>query len=135
MIKSYNEMIKLETFEDRYEYLRLKGRVGDETFGSYRHLNQTLYKSQRWLDTRDAVIIRDGACDLGVDGFEIYDKILVHHINPITVDDLLDNSDCIYDLNNLVCTRFETHNALHYNAPCPEYKPIERKPNDTIPWR
>lgn len=135
MKKTYNGMKKRKTFNDRFEYLKLEGYVGESTFGGNRHMNQRLYKSKKWLDTRDKVIIRDNGCDLGVPGMEIHGMVIVHHINPITVDDVYNDSSCIYNLNNLVCTSLDTHNALHFEGECPEYEPIKRLPNDTIPWK
>ena len=135
-IKRYSELVRLETFEERYEYLRLRGTVGESTFGIDRHHNQLFYKSERWLDTRERVIIRDNACDLGVEGYDIYDIVIVHHINPITIDDIQNNRRCLYDLNNLISTTHNTHNAIHYgDSSLLNDLPIERKPGDTIPWR
>lgn len=135
MPKSYRELRKLKTFKDRYEYLMLAGNVGMETFGYDRYLNQRLYKSARWRSVRDKVIIRDNGCDLGIDGHEIHDTILVHHINPITANDIRFNADCIYDMDNLVCTRLSTHNGVHYCSEFIDEIPEERRPNDTTPWK
>lgn len=134
--KSYSELILLPTFEERLEYLKLDGVVGRETFGYARYLNQQLYHDPRWLRRKSEVIVRDNGCDLGVNGYTIYGPILVHHINPITIDDILMQRACVFDLDNLITTWLRTHNAIHYGTV--DYvidKVIERKPNDTCPWR
>lgn len=135
-IKSYSELITLPTHIERFNYLKLGGVVGRETFGFDRQLNQLLYqRSHRWKQSRDEVIIRDNGCDLGVEGYEIYGKILVHHMNPITMDDILKDRDWIYDPEFLICTTHITHNAIHYGDDNLLMKaPIERKPNDTRLW-
>ena len=135
MMKSYNELIHLESFRERFEYLYIGEMVGVETFGYNRELNQLLYTSKRWRSLRNEIIIRDNGCDLGVEGFEIYRKILIHHINPITIDDVRYDRDLIYDPNNLISTNLQTHNALHFGSE--NYFPetfTERTPGDTIPW-
>lgn len=114
--KSYNELILLDTFEDRFKYLEVHGIVGKETFGIYRYLNQVFYNSKPWLQIRDKVIVRDGACDLGIDGLDIFDKIIIHHINPITITNIENGDYCVFDLNNLICTSSNTHNALHFGG-------------------
>lgn len=135
MIRTFSELSRIEKFEDRYKYLRLKGVVGEITFGYDRYLNQVLYKSTRWLNSRDMVIIRDGGCDLGISGYEIHGKIIVHHMNPITIEDIELNRDCVFDPELLICTTIETHNAIHYSDELLLRKlPIERKKNDTCPW-
>ena len=136
-IKTYSELITFETFEERYEYLRLDGVVGEETFGFDRYLNQEFYqRSQEWKHIRDLVIIRDQGCDLGIDGREIRGKIIVHHMNPITKDDLLNRTPFLLDPEYLICTLKSTHDAIHYGDENLLMKgPIERKPNDTCPWR
>jgi hypothetical protein len=134
MIKTYKELRNLTTFDERFEYLKLEGIVGRSTFGVDRYLNQILYKSKRWKKTRDEIIIRDNACDLGMPGFDIYDKIIIHHINPITIDDVEEDLDLLYDPDGLICTSFRTHNSIHYGGEPPkEY--IERTRNDTCPWK
>lgn len=134
-IKTYRELSRLHTFLERYSYLKLKGVVGDNTFGHARYLNQALYTSRRWKRIRDDVIIRDDGCDLGIIGHEIHDKIIVHHINPITIEDLELDRDCVFDPDNLVCTTLNTHNAIHYGdeSLLPRL-PVERRRNDTSPW-
>ena len=135
-IKTYSELITLKTFEERYEYLRLGGKVGEETFGFDRYLNQVFYKDPEWLSTRDAVIIRDHGCDLGMSDREIFGRIFVHHMNPITKEDILNRSDKLFDLENLICTTKLTHDAIHYGDDSILLKdPIERTKNDTCPWR
>lgn len=136
-IKTYSEMIALPTFEDRYRYLRLQGRVGEETFGYDRYLNQILYqRSSRWRSVRDKVIIRDNGCDLAAEGREIYGKIIVHHMNPITIADIENERDYIFDPEFLISTSHNTHNAIHYGDESLLIKaPIERHANDTCPWR
>lgn len=135
-VKSYSVVILLPTLEERFEYLKLYGKVGAETFGYDRYLNQILYHDPEWKRIRNDVIIRDNGCDLGVEGHEIHGRILVHHINPITIDDVKLRRYCVFDLNNLICTSHDTHNAIHYgDANLLPKNPIERKPNDTCPWR
>lgn len=135
--RTYSELITIPTYKERFEYLRLAGAVGQETFGFDRQLNQMLYqRSRRWKDARDQVIIRDNGCDLGIIGYEIFDKILIHHMNPITLDDVLNDRDWIYDPEFLICTTHNTHNAIHYgNVNLLTLGPIERTPNDTCPWK
>lgn len=136
MIKRYSELIRYDTFIDRYHYLNLVGQVGIETFGLDRYLNQTLYRSSRWRRTRNQVILRDNGCDLGIEGFDIVDRIIVHHINPLTVQDIEEDVDEIYDPEFLICCSFDTHNAIHYGDErlLPQL-PVERRPGDTCPWK
>ena len=136
MIKTYSELITIPTFEERYEYLRLDGIVGKATFGYDRYLNQILYTSREWRRFRDDIIIRDMGCDLAIPGFEIPVRAIVHHINPITLEDFMNTSDDIFDPENLVCVSFNTHQAIHYGdaSLLPEL-PVERRPNDTCLWR
>lgn len=135
-IKTYTELSKITTFEDRFEYLRLDGSVGEETFGFDRYLNQVFYRSQKWKKVRDFVIIRDNGCDLGVEGYEIHGRILIHHMNPITIKDIEQESAFLLDPEYLICTVHNTHNAIHYgDASLLPQAPIERRMNDTCPWR
>lgn len=136
-IRTYSELIELPTYEERFAYLKLSGSVGADTFGFDRYLNQKIYQHDpRWKQARDTVIIRDNGMDLGIDGYEIYGKIIVHHMNPITTDDILHDRDWIFDPEFLICTAHITHNAIHYGDEKLLMKaPIERKPNDTCPWR
>lgn len=135
-IRTYSEMIALPTFEERYEYLRLGGRVGEDTFGFDRYLNQVFYRSQRWKSIRDQIIIRDGGRDLAAEGYDIFGKILIHHMNPITVEDIERESAFLLDPEYLICVSHNTHNAIHYgDRSLLITAPIERRPNDTCPWR
>lgn len=136
MIRTYSELITRDSFIDRYYYLKLVGQVGVETFGFDRYLNQMLYKSKRWLDSRRKVIIRDQGCDLGVDGYEIGDRIIVHHMNPITLEDIELEKDEVFDPEFLISTSFRTHNAIHYgdDSLLPKL-PLERSSNDMCPWK
>lgn len=136
MIRTYSKLITLPTFEERYEYLRLGGIVGEETFGFDRYLNQSFYKSDEWLRVRDYVIIRDNGCDLAMEDREIRGRILVHHMNPITKEDVLKRSKYLLDPEYLICTIKNTHDAIHYGDESLLIKaPIERRKNDTCPWR
>ena len=135
-IKTYSELITIPTFEERFEYLKLDGQVGVETFGFNRYLNQAFYKSDEWLLIRDYVITRDNGCDLGMEGYEIYGRILIHHINPITKDDIIQRSRILLDPENLITTVKRTHDAIHYgDSNLLMRAPIERRKNDTCPWR
>lgn len=136
-IRTYSELMTLPTFEQRYQYLRLSGRVGADTFGFDRYLNQRLYqRDPRWKDVRERVIIRDNGCDLGIEDRMIFDKVLVHHMNPVTIDDILKEREWIFDPEFLICTSHITHNAIHYGDENLLMKaPIERRPNDTCPWK
>lgn len=135
-IRTYSELIKLQTFEERFQYLQLNGRVGEETFGFDRYLNQKFYNDPEWLRIRDQVIIRDNGCDLAMPDREIKTRILVHHMNPIDKEDILRRSDFLLNPEYLICTIKATHDAIHYGD---ESKliimPPERRPNDTCPWR
>ena len=134
--KTYSELITLPTFEERYEYLRLDGQVGVETFGFDRYLNQTFYKSKEWLAIRNHIIVRDNGCDLGVEGYEIHGRILIHHINPISKEDILERNKILFDPENLITTVKRTHDAIHYGDSDLLIKaPIERSMNDTCPWK
>lgn len=135
-IRTYSELITLPTFEERFKYLKLNGKVGEETFGFDRYLNQIFYKSYAWLKVRDSVIIRDCGCDLGISGREIYGKILVHHMNPIEDKDLINKNDIILDQEYLICTTKNTHDAIHYGDTDLLFTdPIIRSKNDTCPWK
>lgn len=136
-MRTYSELIKRHTFEERFEYLKLNGRVGAETFGVDRLLNQLVYSGDYWKkEIRPAVIKRDLGRDLGVEGYELEGTVYIHHINPITVDDVLEQRDCIYDLNNLVLCSFNTHQAIHYSdKSILVTAPVERRKNDTCPWK
>lgn len=136
MNRTYSELITFPTFEERFLYLKLDGVIGKETFGFNRWLNQELYHSDKWLRFRDEVIIRDCGCDLGVPGYEIYGSVLIHHLNPITYEDILYQNPCVFDLENAITTKLKTHNAIHYgDESLLMLTPAERKLNDTCPWR
>ena len=134
--RSYSELMTLSTFEERYEYLRLGGKVGESTFGYERYLNQVFYESKEWKTFRRSIILRDKGCDLGVPGRDISGLIVIHHINPISVDDILQRRACLLDPENAICVTPNTHNAIHYGDESLLVKaPIERSKNDTCPWR
>lgn len=135
-IRTYSELIQLPTFEERFDYLRLDGVVGKDTFGFDRYLNQQFYRSSEWKRIRDRVILRDNGCDLGVEGYEIRGRILIHHINPISVEDIHTMSDLLMNPEYLICASHRTHNAIHYGDDSLIITaPIERTQNDTCPWR
>ena len=135
-IKTYSELITLPTFKERYKYLQLSGTVGEETFGFDRYINQKFYRSQEWKRVRDFVIIRDNGCDLGVEGYDIHGKILIHHMNPIRIDDIRFLSEYLMNPEYLISTTLSTHNAIHYgDESLLMAEPIERTPNDTCPWK
>lgn len=135
-IKNYTELIKLKNFIDRFEYLKLDGTVGQDTFGFERYLNQGFYHSAEWRAIRDQVIARDLGCDLGIDGYEIHGRIYIHHMNPITVDDIQKITEYLLDPEYLICTTHETHNALHFgDASLLVTEPVVRTPFDTCPWK
>lgn len=135
-IRTYSELITIPTFEERYDYLRLGGKVGEETFGFDRYINQLFYRSKEWKSIRDHVITRDNGCDLGIEGREIYGKILIHHMNPITKDDILQRSEYLLDPEYLITTIKNTHDAIHYgDRSLLITSPVERSRNDTCPWR
>ena len=135
-IRTYSELITIPTFEERYEYLRLSGSVGVETFGFERYLNQSFYISDEWRSIRRQVIIRDNGCDLAFEGREIHSRIIIHHMNPITKEDLLNRTEFLLNPEYLVCTMKNTHDAIHYGDKNLLFSvPKERAPNDTCPWR
>lgn len=134
-IKSYSELIKLETYEERFEYLAIGSEVGCATFGGNRWINQQFYTSREWRRLRNHAISRDEACDLGVEGYEIYGPIIVHHINPIDEDDIMHGTAAALSLDNLICTTHRTHNAIHFGDESQLTKPyIPRSPGDTRLW-
>ena len=135
-IRSYSELLTMPTFEERFEYLKVDGVVGQKTFGYDRYANQILYTSGEWRHLRRTIIIRDDGNDLACEGFEIRGIIFLHHMNPISLDDILERRPIVFDPENLIITSLNTHNAIHYsNAKILPLGPIERKPNDTCPWR
>lgn len=138
IIRTYSELIQLPTFEERLEYLRLNGKVGEETFGFDRYLNQIFYKSKEWEKVRNDIITRDSGCDLAIPEMEIQGvKILIHHMNPLTRDDILKQTDFLLNPEYLICTCKITHDIIHYgNRNLPYIRgPIIRSKNDTCPWR
>lgn len=137
MIRTYSELCSLSTFEERFRYLQLSdGRVGYDTFGFDRYLNQDFYRSKEWKQLRDYLIVRDNGCDLGIEGRDIYGRIIIHHMNPISKDDILEQTDFLMNPDFLICTTHNTHNAIHYgDESLLITEPIERKLNDTCPWK
>lgn len=136
IIRTYSELITLPTFMERYKYLRIGGTVGADIFGFDRYLNQAFYKSEEWKSIRRHVIIRDCGCDLGIEGREIHERILIHHINPISEEDILDRSDYLLNPEYLISTSHRTHNAIHYGDDSILIDvPLERRKNDTCPWK
>lgn len=136
-IRTYSDLVKLPTFKERFLYLKMDGRVGDITFGGRRELNQTLYSLPTWRHVRREVILRDHGCDLGVIEYPINDRIYVHHIRPITIEDILKQKSIVFDMENLISVSFRTHNAIHYGSleQALPNEPVIRAQNDTIPWR
>lgn len=135
-IRTYSELVRLPTFEERFRYLRLDGLVGKDTFGFDRYLNQEFYRSKEWKEARDFVIVRDNGCDLGMDGYEIAGRIYIHHMNPITVNDIVHSSDFLLNPDYLICMSHNTHNAVHYgDEDLLVTAPVERRKNDTCPWK
>lgn len=135
-IRTYSELITIPTFKERFEYLRLDGTVGKETFGFDRYLNQVFYRSPEWKSIRDQVIVRDNGCDLGIEGHEIYGRIIIHHMNPLAMEDVLDRNPSIFNPEFLITTIHNTHNAIHYgDENLLITAPIERSKNDTCPWK
>lgn len=135
MMKTYSKLVRIPDFYDRLKYLQDVKRVCEETFGSLRYLNQMLYSSYEWKRVRGQVILRDEGMDLAHEDFPINGLIYIHHLNPITVEDILDRKPCVFDLENLVCSSMSTHNALHYSREIERREYVPRKPNDTCPWR
>lgn len=135
MTRTYHELSQYESFEDRFHYLQLKGSVGRSTFGYDRYLNQRFYTSKQWRDVRNHVIARDLGLDLGCEGYEIYDKIIIHHMNPIVADDIRHNNEDILDPEFLITTTHDTHNAIHYGDESLLRRPlVERHRGDTKLW-
>lgn len=136
MIRTYSELSKLSTFKERFDYLKLNGKIGEDTFGHSRFLNQDFYSSPEWRRTRRNIIVRDNGCDMGLDGYSIQGRIYVHHINPITVDDILERRSKLFDPENLICVSSMTHEAITYGIEgMLPTDPVIRRPNDTCPWR
>ena len=137
LVKTYSELSQLDTYEDRFNYLSLSGVVGKESFGFDRYLNQQLYKSKEWKMVRDIVILRDNGCDLGLEDYDIFGTIYVHHMNPISSDDILNVSDYLLNPEYLVCVTLDTHNAIHYGSRdyVDRNRIVTRQHNDHCPWK
>lgn len=137
MIRRYSELIQLSTFEERFNYLKLNGVVANETFGFDRYLNQQFYRSSEWKRVRQQVIIRDRGCDLAIPDHEIFDQIIVHHMNPMSLEDIENNPELLLDPEYLICVSFDTHNAIHYGDDSYRNKDVvvDRMPGDTTLWR
>ena len=136
MTRTYEELIRLPSFKDRFEYCDLTGVVGADTFGGSRWLNQVLYSSEEWKAFRREVIIRDKGCEFALPGFDIYKYGTIHHLNPITKADVINRRPCVFDLNNVVLVGSDTHRFIHYGrGRAPQKEPLIRRPNDTCPWR
>ena len=137
IIRTYSELIRMPTFRERFEYLRLGAKIGEATFGFDRWINQGFYRSREWKKIRDQVIMRDNGCDLAIEDRVIYDRIEIHHINPINVEDIEDGNEILLDLENLVCCSPMTHKAIHYGdaSLLTRSEPNIRRPNDTCPWK
>jgi hypothetical protein len=134
-IRTYKELSRLDTFEERYRYLKLSGNLGERTFGFDRWINQRFYKSQEWKSVRNHVIVRDNGCDLGIPGYEIFMNLIIHHMNPLSVEDVKHGDERIIDPNFLITTSLQTHNAIHYGDESMLPRgPIERKMGDTTLW-
>lgn len=135
-IRSYNELLEFPTFEERFHYLQLNGAIGEDTFGFDRFINQKFYRSKEWKSLRDKIIVRDCGCDLGIEGREIYDKIIIHHMNPIALRDIMDCTEYLLNPEYLITTTLNTHNAIHYGDESLLMKePVLRTKNDTCPWK
>lgn len=135
-IRTYSEMIALPTFEERFKYLQLNGTVAKDTFGFDRYINQNFYRSKEWKRVRDFVILRDNGCDLAAEDYVIHGKIIIHHMNPITVKDISDVTGYLMNPEYLISTTHSTHNAIHYgDESLLMMLPTERRKNDTCPWR
>lgn len=135
MLRTYTDLLRYQTLEARFRYLSLGGRVGESTFGFDRYINQQFYTSREWRRLRHDIIARDNGCDLGVDGYEIHDKIIIHHMNPMSVDDIVHGDDGILDPEFLITTTLKTHNAIHFGDERLLVKPFaERRPGDTKLW-
>lgn len=135
-IRTYSELMQYQTLLDRYRYLKIGGKVGEETFGMDRYLNQQFYRSKEWRKLRDEIIIRDGACDLGLPDREITGRIIIHHMNPITKYDILNKTEFLLNPEYLICTLKRTHDAIHYGDESLLFNElVERSANDTCPWK
>lgn len=135
-MRTYSELIKLPTLSERFEYLKLGGVIGEDTFGFERYLNQNFYRSAVWKKIRNEVIIRDNGCEMGLENYPISGRIIIHHMNPVDSDDIIHQRDILLNPEFLICVGNQTHNAIHYGSiDLLPQDPIERKPNDTCPWK
>ena len=135
-MRSYSELIKLPTLRERFDYLKLDGVIGEDTFGFDRYLNQNFYRSAVWKKIRNQVIIRDNGCEMGLEDYPISGRIIIHHMNPVDSDDIIHQRDILLNPEFLICVGNQTHNAIHYGSiDLLPQDPIERKPNDTCPWK
>ena len=135
-LKSYRNLILLPTFEERYEYLKIQGVVGESLFGFDRYMNQEFYTSKEWRQFRNHIITRDEGCDLGMRNYPIGGRVIIHHINPLTIADFENSSDALFDPDNVICVSDNTHQAIHFgDETLLPATPLERRPNDTCPWR
>lgn len=137
LLRSYSDLLTLTTFEERFNYLKLDGKVGSDTFGFDRFINQQFYRSNEWKRIRNQVILRDNGCDLGIEDHPIYGRIIIHHINPVTIKELIDSDEFLFNPANLICVSHDTHNALHYGDETflKKNEITTRLPNDTILWK
>lgn len=136
MIRTYSKLISIPTFEDRFKYLQLSGIIGEQTFGWDRYFNQFFYRSPRWRKIRDQIIIRDNGCDMAMEGYDIFGKVIIHHMNPLSIKDIESESEFLLDPEYLICVSHNTHNAIHYgDENLLPIIPKERTPNDTCPWK
>lgn len=136
MIRTYSELITIPTFKERFKYLQLSGLIGNQIFGYDRYLNQMFYRSQKWKKIRDEVIIRDNACDLAMEGYDIFGKVIIHHMNPLSIKDIKSETEYLLDPEFLICVTHNTHNAIHYgDESLLPILPKERTANDTCPWK
>lgn len=135
MIRTYSELITLPTFEERFNYLKLNGSVGEETFGFDRIVNQRFYHSKEWKQFRNKIIVRDNACDLAMEDYDIHSRVIIHHMNPIRLQDILDLNEYVMNPEYVVCVSHKTHNAIHYGEESLEKDYIPRSANDMCPWK
>lgn len=135
IIRNYHELLTFKTLEERLNYLKLDGVVGQDTFGFDRYMNQMFYQSKEWKDIRNEVIVRDKGCDLAMSDHEIFGRIYIHHMNPITSEDIKHSADILLNPEYLICASFDSHQFIHYGIEIPLKNLVERKPDDCCPWR
>lgn len=134
MIRTYTELIQMSTFQERFEYLKLQGNIGAETFGFDRFINQNFYRSKEWQRIRNSIIVRDNYCDLAIRECQLFDRIIIHHMNPLTISDIEDSSELLMNQNFLISVSLKTHNAIHFGKATPNPFPVERFQGDTLLW-